>query len=95
MIPFYFYPLSMKGGTGSLQSFERACPSSVVERLVLFGLSDHNFWIQWCYCDATSLYLFECHPRYIDRKICTKVYQIYVRSLQQRAINIVMHLVPA
>ena len=68
IIPFYLYPLSTKDGTGSVQSFDRAYPASVVERLILFELSDHHFWIQWCSDDATSLYLFECRSRYIDTK---------------------------
>ena len=77
-----------------MQSFDRACPASMLERLILFGLFDQNFWIQWFSGDATALYLFECRPKYIDTKVCTKVYHTYDRSSQQRSTNIVMHLVP-
>ena len=63
MIPVKLVPLSMKDRTGSAQSFDRACPTSVIERLILFWLSDHNFWMQLCSVDADILYLSELHPR--------------------------------
>ena len=86
MIPFCLYPLSTKDGTGSVQSFDRACPASVVERLILFGLSDHNFWIQWCSGDATSFYLFDCRPRYID--LCSEYtrFMLGVRNSVQQIL---------
>ena len=59
MIQFKLVSLHIKDGTGSLQSFDRAYPTSMIERLILFLLSDHNFWVQWCSVDYSILYLFE------------------------------------
>ena len=59
MNQFKFVSLHIKDGTGSVQSFDRACPTSMIERLILFLLSDHNFWVQLCSVDACILYLFE------------------------------------
>ena len=73
MIPVKLVPLSMKDGTGSVQSFDHACPTSVIERLILFWLSDHNFWIQWCSIDTDILYLSELHAR--------KLFMNFVQSL--------------
>ena len=59
MIKFKLVSLHIKNGTGSVQNFDRACPTSMIERLIPFLLSDHNFWVQWCSVDASILYLFE------------------------------------
>ena len=43
MIPFYFVPLSGKDVTGSLQSFDRACPTSVIADLYCFDYQTPTF----------------------------------------------------
>ena len=64
MIQFKLLTLHIKDGTGSVQSFDRACATSMIERLILFLLSDPNFWVQWCFVNASILYLFEWRPRF-------------------------------
>ena len=58
-----FVPLIMKDGTSSVQNFERACPTSMIERLIIFLLSDHNFWLQRCFVAADILHIFEAFSR--------------------------------
>ena len=48
MFQVKFVPLSRKDGTSSMQSFDCAGPTSMIERLIVFLLSDHNFWLQRC-----------------------------------------------
>ena len=59
MIQVEFVPLIMKDGTCTMQSFDRACPMSMIERLIIFLLSDHNFWLQRCSIAADMVYIFE------------------------------------
>ena len=69
MIPVEFVPLIMMDGTSSVQSFDRACPTSMIERLISFLLSAHNFWLQWCSVVADIVYIFEEFSRNDSRPI--------------------------
>ena len=51
MIQLESVPLIMKDGTRSMQTIDRACPMSTIERLIIFLLSDHTF----CYSGAPLL----------------------------------------
>ena len=59
MIQFNFVSLSMQDGTGSVQSFDRACPRQWLKDLKLFLVLYHNFWPQGCAVAADILYRFE------------------------------------
>ena len=58
MIQVKFVSLSRKDGTSSVQSFARACPTSMIESLLIFPLSGHNFWLQRCSIAADIMYVF-------------------------------------
>ena len=62
MIQVKFVPLSMKDVTGSIHSFARACPTSRIEKFIMFLLSGHNIWLRRCSIVADILYLFERRP---------------------------------
>ena len=72
MIQVKFVLLSKKDGTSSVQNFDRACPTSMIERLIIFLLSNHNFWQQWCSVAADIVYIFEGLSRN-DSRPCSYV----------------------
>ena len=61
MIQVKFVPLSMKDGA-SLQSFARARKTSMIESLLIFLLSDQNFWLQQCSVAADVVYILRAFP---------------------------------
>ena len=63
MIQVDFVPLIMKDGTSSVKNFERACPTSMIERLIIFLLSDHNFLLKRYFVAADIFHIFEGFSR--------------------------------
>ena len=87
IIQVEFVPLIIKDGTNSVQSFQCDCPTSMIERLIIFLLSDHNFWLQRCLVAANILHISEGFSRNDSRPCGTCHMAFFLMPLPRAATS--------